>query len=251
METLFVGKNLIFLPETNSTNSYAIDLLKNVNPPEGTVVQTARQLKGKGQRGAAWTSEPLSNLTASIILKPSFLPLSRQFNLYIISALAVHDTTSQFLKTGQFDIKIKWPNDILVNRKKISGVLIENKLQNDLISWSVIGVGLNINQLEFELQHATSLRLLVNSEMNVRKCLDLLCQFIEKYYLMLKAGKYEELHALYMERLFGINEILDFIFNDTLVQMKVEGLSDRGLLRLEKANGEKVEADLRELRWIF
>src|SRR4051812_18760955 len=150
METLFIGKNILFLPETDSTNSYAIELLKNVNPPDGTVVHTARQLRGKGQRGAAWTTEPVSNLTISIIVKPAFLSLANQYFLYIVSALAVHDTTAEFLAPRQFDIKIKWPNDILVNRKKIAGILIENRITGNLINASVIGIGINVNQASFD-----------------------------------------------------------------------------------------------------
>src|SRR5688572_20998788 len=115
MDTLFIGKNPIFLPHTDSTNSYAIGLLKNVNLPEGTMVHTAFQSNGKGQRGSAWTSEPLSNLAVSFVLKPTFLALKNNFYLYKVAALACFDTLSEILGKRQFDIKIKWPNDMLVN----------------------------------------------------------------------------------------------------------------------------------------
>jgi BirA family biotin operon repressor/biotin-[acetyl-CoA-carboxylase] ligase len=251
METLFVGKNLIFLPETNSTNSYAIDLLKNVNPPEGTIVHSARQLKGKGQRGAAWTTEPVSNLTVSILLRPSFLKLSEQFFLYIISALAVHDTTAQFLGPGQFDINIKWPNDILVKRRKISGILIENKLMGESITWSVIGIGMNVNQVEFGGLNATSLKLESESDHPVQRVLELLCSQVEKYYLMLKAGKLMELKALYLDHLFGLNETLKFEFAGRQEMLKVTGIGETGLLQLETMDKKFVEVDLKELKWML
>ena len=81
METLFIGKNIIFLPEIDSTNSYATNLLKNVKLPEGTVLHTANQTHGKGQRGRSWIAQSTSNLTASVILKPLFLNLKNQFFL--------------------------------------------------------------------------------------------------------------------------------------------------------------------------
>ena len=74
---------MIFLPEVTSTNSYAMNLLKNVNLPEGTVVQTTNQTQGKGQRGSRWMADPTSNLTVSIVLKPTFLELKNQFYLYL------------------------------------------------------------------------------------------------------------------------------------------------------------------------
>jgi BirA family transcriptional regulator, biotin operon repressor / biotin---[acetyl-CoA-carboxylase] ligase len=127
METLFVGKNTIFLPEIPSTNSYATHLLKNVNLAEGTVVHTANQTQGRGQWDKRWSSEPSSNLTVSVVLKPTFLELKKQFLLYQIAALACYDTIAGLLNNSQYDIKIKWPNDILINRKKTAGILIENK----------------------------------------------------------------------------------------------------------------------------
>jgi BirA family biotin operon repressor/biotin-[acetyl-CoA-carboxylase] ligase len=89
MGTLFIGKNTLFLLEVESTNTYAMNMLRNVNAIEGTVVYTDNQTKGKGQRGASWNSETASNITASVILKPQFLSVENSFYLSKISALAV------------------------------------------------------------------------------------------------------------------------------------------------------------------
>src|SRR5215211_2478906 len=104
METLFIGANLIFLPEVDSTNSYAIELLKNVNLPEGSVIHTANQTSGRGQRGNVWNTRPGSNLTVSVVIKPTFLDLKHQFYLYQITALACYDVMTEILDEGQFDI---------------------------------------------------------------------------------------------------------------------------------------------------
>lgn len=198
METLFVGKNLIFLPAVESTNSYAIELLKNVKPIEGTVVQTDYQTKGRGQRGAVWSSEPASNLALSIIFHPTFLSASESFYLYMIAALACYDTTSHLLADSQFEIQIKWPNDIYVNRMKLGGILIENKLQGDYVQSSVIGIGLNINQTLFEGLNAVSLKLLAGKSFEREYVRNTLFAAIEKYYLLLTNNAKQALHQAYL-----------------------------------------------------
>ena len=250
METLFVGKNLIFLPVTDSTNSHAMELLKNVNLPEGTTVQAAQQSNGKGQRGATWVAEPESNLTLSVILRPGFLRVHESFFLYLIAALATYDTTSQLLADSQFDVRIKWPNDIYVNGNKSCGILIENKLNSDFVSATVIGIGMNVNQLSFEGLNATSLAILMGKSIDLRKAADVLFSHLEKYYLLLRNRQLQQLRQLYTSRMLGLGQELSFNYRSEIKRLRIEGITDSGLLRLQ--DGEKeIEADLGELRWIL
>lgn len=253
METLFIGKSTIFLSETASTNSYAVDLLKNTNPPEGTMIHTAKQTQGKGQRGSVWNSEPTSNLTVSFILKPSFLDIQNQFFLYQISALACYDTMAELLSDSHFDIKIKWPNDILVNKKKIAGILIENNVLNGRISWSVVGIGINVNQTKFgENIQATSLKLLQNEKaFEVSQVLKLLCGHLEKYYLALKNNKVDFIKENYLTHFFGLNSFLDFEVKGETRSFLVKGVGEKGLLLLEDNNGKVLEADVKDMKWKF
>jgi BirA family biotin operon repressor/biotin-[acetyl-CoA-carboxylase] ligase len=250
METLFVGKNLIFLPITDSTNSYAIELLKNVKPVEGTVVQSDFQTKGRGQRGSVWNSEPSSNLAISVILHPSFLQASESFYLYMIAALSCYDTTSQLLADSQVDVSIKWPNDIYVNRLKLGGILIENKLQGDNLQSTVIGIGLNINQILFEGLQAISFKALTGKTYNRDELRDNLLSKLEQYYLLLKNGKKNKLRELYVAKLLGQGEQLEFLYKGEVCKMTVLGISDSGLIRLKKGRDE-ITADLGELRWLI
>ena len=250
METLFVGKNLIFLPITDSTNSYAIELLKNVKPIEGTVVQADFQTKGRGQRGSVWNSEPSSNLAISVILHPSFLQASESFYLYMIAALSCYDTTSQLLADSQVDITIKWPNDIYVNRLKLGGILIENKLQGENLQSTVIGIGLNINQVLFEGLQAISFKALTGKTYNRDELRDNLLSKLEQYYLLLKNGKKDKLRELYVSKLLGKEEQLEFLYKGEVCKMTVLGISDNGLIRLKKGENE-ITADLGELRWLM
>jgi BirA family transcriptional regulator, biotin operon repressor / biotin---[acetyl-CoA-carboxylase] ligase len=252
MKTLFIGKNIVFLPEIPSTNSYAMHLLKNVNLAEGTLVHTANQTQGKGQWDKRWSSEPSSNLTASVILKPSFIDLKKQFFLYQIAALACYDTITDLLDNGQFDIKIKWPNDILVNRKKVAGILIENNIQPGRINWSVVGIGMNVNQVSFpEHLNAGSLKLASGKDFEVNKVMNLLCENLEKYYLRLKNKNFSEIRSIYLERLFGLNKCLKFDVAGRVEELTVSGISEIGLLVLVDKNKNVREVDVKEVKWLF
>jgi BirA family biotin operon repressor/biotin-[acetyl-CoA-carboxylase] ligase len=227
-------------------------LLKNVNPPEGTVVHTAHQTKGRGQRGNRWQSDPANNVTASLIIKPTFLELKDQFFLYQIAGLACHDTLTGILNSRHYDIKIKWPNDLLIDGKKIAGVLIENNLVNTTINWSVVGIGINVNQQNFGgVQQATSLRLLTGNEIDVSNVLNLFCSYFEKYYLQLKSGKTEAIRQNYLRNLYGLNTHFDFESADGVKRFLVKGISDNGLLLLQNEHGKTIEADVKQLKWIY
>jgi BirA family transcriptional regulator, biotin operon repressor / biotin---[acetyl-CoA-carboxylase] ligase len=250
METLFTGKRIIFLPRVSSTNSYAMELLKNVNLPEGTVVHTSHQTAGRGQRGNSWIAEPERNLTASVVLRPEFLDISSSHFLTLISALAVHDTLAEILGQSQFDIRIKWPNDILVNGTKISGILTENNITGNRINWSVAGFGINVNQTEFQAVRATSMKLLTGKETSIDHVLSVLCVHFEKHYLRLKSGKLEAIREEYTNLLYGLHQELPFEKNGAVFNLRVEGLSDNGNLLLRDASGTTREAGIKEYRWV-
>ncbi|MBA3663602.1 MAG: biotin--[acetyl-CoA-carboxylase] ligase [Bacteroidetes bacterium] len=252
METLFIGTNLIFLPEVNSTNSYAIELLKNVNLPEGTVIHAANQTAGRGQRGNVWNTLPDSNLTASVVLNPVFLELKKQFFLYQIAALACYDVMAELLNSSQYDIKIKWPNDIMVNEKKIAGILIENIVMNSSISRSIIGIGINVRQGEFDGKiNATSLQILTGKEFAVTNILSSICSALEKYYLLLKNGSTEIISEKYLSHFFGLNKWVDFEINNVIHSLLVKGISPKGLLLLGNKESQQTEYDVKEVKWLL
>lgn len=254
METLFIGKNSLFLHEVESTNTYAMNLLRNVNPIEGTIVYTDNQTQGKGQRGALWTSKIGQNITVSVVLKPQFLGLDKTFYLSKISALAVYDVLTDILTNSQYDIKIKWPNDILVNQKKIAGILIENNFTTHSIQYSIIGVGLNVNQQEFVdfERTATSLKLLLNKDFDRKIVMELFCQKLEKWYLKLKEQKFNVIDESYLNSLYGMQQIIDFEdFNQIAFKGKIVGVSSDGKLQIENADLIIKEFDIKELKFMF
>lgn len=254
MGTLFIGKNTLFLHEVESTNTYAMNMLRNVNAIEGTVVHTDHQTRGRGQRGSSWNSDAASNITASVILKPSFLSIENSFYLSKISALAVYDVLAEILPQSQYDIKIKWPNDILVNKRKIAGILIENNFNNLSIQYSVIGIGLNVNQTFFQgLDNmATSLQLLMNRRFERNEVLERVCVHLEKWYLKLKELKFELIDENYMEQMFGLNQVMRFMdVNEMAFEGRIKGINREGKLAIEMADQKLVEFEVKQVRFVL
>ena len=154
--------DIIWLQNVDSTNEEARRRFSECD--NLSVLSAVSQTSGKGQRGNSWTSEPGANLTFSIILKDGYrIKAYDQFVLSEITALSVID----FLSFHGIDSSIKWPNDIYVDKKKICGILVENSLRGEFVSSSIIGIGLNINQRNFDvnLPNPTSMIL----EDNIRK----------------------------------------------------------------------------------
>lgn len=252
METNFIGKNSIFLPEVESTNSYAIELLKNVNLVEGTIVFTDFQSKGRGQRGMRWQAEPANNITCSIIVKPGFLAIENYFFLYKVAALACYDALTEFLNNGQFDIKIKWPNDILVNRKKICGILIENILSDNQIVWSVIGIGMNVNQKQFDPElNATSIKHLLDNEVDKSELQNRICALFEAYYIMLKQKEFDKINTLYVSKLFALNDSCFVEYKGEKMKINVSHIQTNGLLVFKDEKLKVYEADVKDLKWFL
>jgi len=254
METLFIGKNLLFLHEVESTNTYAMNLLRNVNVTEGTVVYTDNQTSGKGQRGAVWSSEIAQNITTSIVLKPQFLSIDNAFYLSKISALAVYDVLAEILPSSQYDIKIKWPNDILVNKQKIAGILIENNFTSSIIQHSVIGIGLNVNQSNFSAfeRAGTSLKILSQNDCDRSKLLESICSKLEKWYLKLKEQKQPQIDESYLKLLYGINELIDFSDSDGSDFIgEIVGVTQKGKLAVELESKLVKEFDVKEIKFLM
>lgn len=252
METLFIGKNLLFLTEVESTNTYAMGMLRNVNVMEGTVVYTDHQSRGKGQRGASWNSAVASNITASVILRPAFLESGESFFLSKISALALYDVLTDVLNSSQYDIKIKWPNDMLVDSRKIAGILIENTYNQQQIQYSVMGIGLNVNQADFGPLSgiATSLKLLTGQQHDRKEVLEKLCRYLEKWYLLLKSGNSAQIREAYLGKLKGINTVMTFQTpgNETF-RAKMVDVNREGKLCLEMPDSTIRRFDIKELRF--
>ncbi len=134
---------IIHLEEVDSTNAYIMREAANLVAPLMVLAHT--QTAGQGQRGNSWESEPGKNLTFSIFYRPTALPPMAQFSMSEAVALSVVD----FLEAHGLEAKVKWPNDIYVGDSKICGILIRHSILGGVVSSSVIGVGIDVNQKVF------------------------------------------------------------------------------------------------------
>ena len=138
---LFNDKISIYVTECLSTNDFLTNLLKRNKIREGDSVVTDYQRKGRGQRNNKWSSEKGSNILFSFLLSPNLI-VSHQFYLHVIISNAIIESLKKINVVG----KIKWPNDIYVNNKKIAGILIESFISGKKVQNSIIGIGVNLNQ---------------------------------------------------------------------------------------------------------
>ena len=217
------------MPECHSTNTLLFELAQKTSLPEGTLLITNNQILGRGQRGNSWEAEPGMNLTFSLLLNPHFLSSQEQFYLTIAISLGIHDFLSSRLSGS---LKIKWPNDLMVDERKIAGILIENSLMGESIQQSVVGIGLNVNQEVFSHPSATSMIVEAGTEYSLPIELNLLLERLESRYIQLRSGNVAALKADYLKNLFRIGETHEFVSNDERFIGRVEGIDTIGKLKV-------------------
>jgi BirA family transcriptional regulator, biotin operon repressor / biotin---[acetyl-CoA-carboxylase] ligase len=249
MQTLFMGQNHIALKEVDSTNDYTKTLLETETPLEGTVITAQYQEGGRGQLGKWWLSEKGANITASYVLYPSFLGLDQIFCLNMAVSLAVRACCEAY--TAQ-PIQIKWPNDVYHAGNKVAGILIENSIKGQAIQSSIIGIGLNVNELDFYplLKNPTSLRAITGQTYLLEAVLETLSIQLEKYYLMLRQGSYEQLEQLYLGALYRYQEAGLYARNGHLLNGTITGVARDGKL-IMISNGKEHQFAPQEVSFIL
>lgn len=247
MKAKFIGQNIINLHSVNSTNSYALDLIKNNSVDEGVAILAKYQTSGKGQQNNFWESEKSKNLLLSVILHPNFIKVDEQFLISKAVSLAVAD----FVKKEVGNVTIKWPNDIYVDDKKISGILIENTLSGNIISNTIVGIGLNINQTVFksDAPNPVSLKILTNKIYNLDDCFNQLCFFLEKRYNELKKD-FKKTNLDYLKNLYLFNSFNLYESRGEKFFARIVAVEDNGELLLETKQGEVKRFFFKEVAFV-
>jgi len=233
--TLFVGKQIISLPSCHSTNDLMAQMSAKKQLYEGAIIITKHQTKGKGQRGSQWSSPEGKNLTFSVYLKPYFLKPPQQFELNRMTSLALLDVVKSL--SADFKVYVKWPNDLIVNKKKVAGILIENSINQNGISESIIGIGFNVNQTEEILPTATSLAKQFEQEFDLDKILLKIVQRLEHYYLILRGGDFRFIHELYESKLYLKDKVA--YYEDAIGKFNgiIRKVHPDGVLEIEDESG--------------
>jgi len=228
---MIIGSKLIYCENTLSTNTFASGLLKNDPVTEGTIIHTNFQLAGRGQKGNRWESEEGKNLLFSIVLFPTIVSPQDQFIISMFISLGICD----FLKIFITGCKIKWPNDIYAGDDKIAGILIENSITGESISNSIVGIGININQVKFpeDIPNPVSLKMLSGKDHDLDYCLKQIAICLDKRYKQLLAGNRTEIRTAYISSLFRLNEWCNFITGSGPLYGKINSVARSGCLQIE------------------
>lgn len=232
-KSLFIGKNCLYFDALDSTNNYTASLIKKSNLAEGTAILAHTQLKGKGQGMNKWYAEPGKNLTFSLVLTPKFLRSTEIFYLNILASIAIH----RLLKEEEITAQIKWPNDVLVNKKKIAGILVETGWKNNQINHAIVGVGLNVNQTDFHGLNGTSIALEKHTETNLSKVFSEFCYHFEALYLKLRSGEVTSLTDNYLSYLYAYKNPVLGKYQEEECSIEIIGVDNSGKL-LAYINGE-------------
>jgi BirA family transcriptional regulator, biotin operon repressor / biotin---[acetyl-CoA-carboxylase] ligase len=250
LSTLFIGKVILHYDSVLSTNATALELMATQNLLEGTLIVADAQTAGRGQQNSKWEAEPFQNLTLSIVLYPTFLPIQHHFFLNESIALGVHDFVKKYLKKV---VTVKWSNDIYVENKKIAGILIQNTIQGTTIQQSVVGIGLNINQTLFksDAPNPTSFQLETSQHYDLKMLCAALCKCIEIRYLQLKNLNFDRIKNDYALALYRKNEWAKYqrTSDDVIFLGLIEGVKDSGELIMRTQKGIEL-FDLKAIRFL-
>lgn len=231
---------------TASTNDDARDERYH----EGDVVWADFQTAGRGQRGHEWHSRKGENLTFSVVLEPTFVPVAEQFSVSEVVALSLVDMLSDY----GIEARIKWTNDIYVGDKKLVGILIEHSLAATTLRKTIVGVGINVNQTEFDasLPNPVSMAQLLEKELNAEEVLHCFLSHIQRNYELLRGGKKVELHDRYNSLLYRLNEYHTYALpSGERFSAKILGTASNGALRLEDAEGNTKDYLFKEVEFII
>lgn len=242
--------NIIKLDATASTNTYLRDLLYAFQLENFTVVVAENQFAGKGQRGAEWLVESGSNLTFSVLLKDLLPSPESVFDLNIVVGISV---LNGLKKKYKLPFSIKWPNDILAGNKKICGILIENIIKSSGEVLSIAGMGINVNQQNFEnLPQGTSLFNLLGTKIDKEEVMESVLNELKQNCERLKSGDNNELWNEYHKNLFKYQETCVFeLPNKHTFEGVIQGVTCHGNLTVTKENGTIEEFAIKEIKMLY
>lgn len=237
---------MIYQEETDSTNDALRRLYATESLPEGALVHAGFQQSGRGQEANTWESERGENLLMSILLKPSYLQANEQVWLNFAVSVALQAAVAEL---GIVGIKIKWPNDLYVNGKKLSGILIENVLQGSRLKYSIVGIGLNVNQTTFANTNAISLFNVANHRFDIKEVREMICGQLTRTMHLLRGKRRQELMEAYHAHLLGKGESSLFSANGRTFEAEVMGVDLKGRLHL-LADGEVLSFANKEVQYL-
>ncbi|MBQ8360982.1 MAG: biotin--[Bacteroidaceae bacterium] len=242
---------VITLKEVDSTNSYLRNLPADKVEKEFVAVVAKSQTAGRGQRGNSWESAPNKNLTFSIMMHPTFLTANEQFILSQAMALSVKETLDDYVRSPH--PRIKWPNDIYWNKKKLCGILIETDLMGKNMETCIIGVGINLNQETFhsDAPNPVSVWQITGHATEPLTIMKKIIQRFVTYYNQIRQGQTHDLIDHYHKGLFRRVGYHLFRQGDTQFDARIRGVKTDGHLLLEDREGNIRTFGFKEVEYVI
>jgi BirA family biotin operon repressor/biotin-[acetyl-CoA-carboxylase] ligase len=237
LKTSVFGNKIYTFETIDSTNNCA-KAIAGCWGEEGTVVIAEQQTAGKGRLGRVWEASPNENLMFSIVLRPKVTPGGLNL-LPLYAAVAIAEAVE---RTTGLKVECKWPNDLLVGKRKIAGILIEGSVKQNTVEYVVIGIGINVNQKRFvgELQSkATSLSLETGKEVDRAELFRTILSSLEQHYNSIGANGFNSIIPLWVSRSTMINRPISVSQQGNVMSGIVKGLSTDGGLILQSNGMEK------------
>ena len=241
---------LIKLNAIDSTNNYLKAMSVELWPKDYTVVIAKHQTNGKGQMGAVWGTQASKNLTASVFKEFERLAVESQFYISMIVSLTICKALHIF-KIPK--LQVKWPNDILSADKKVCGILIENIIKEGQIKGSIIGIGLNINQTNFDnLPRASSMKLVSQRNFDVEEVLVTIVSELKLYFKWLETKQFSKIQSAYENVLFRINKPSTFKTEEGLTFIGIiKGVTNYGKLKILIEDGVIKTYNIKEISMLY
>ncbi len=242
--------NIIKLNAIDSTNSYLKKLLVQNNLESYTVVTANYQTAGRGQLGTTWVSDDSKNLIFSVLIRFESLKLRHQFYLNMAVSMGVITVLQRTLRNRFF---IKWPNDIMAEKDKVAGILIENIVSGKFVKNTIVGIGLNVNQQEFPdfIESVTSLKKLSGIDYDRDELLNQLLISIKSFVDLVDKKEFENLKKLYIGVLFKMNTPAMFKDkNGNLFLAKIVDVNEDGKLVVALENDTTRAFNLKEIKFV-
>ena len=224
---MFLGNQIFRLDKVDSTNNFAANLIEGQLCRNGALILAGNQTAGKGQRGSDWESEPGKNLLCSYVYFPDNLSVDFLQELNMCLSISLIKCLNYF----EIDAEIKWPNDILVDGKKISGILIENNVHAGKVKSMIFGIGLNVNQQSFLNLGATSMAIIRGAELSIDGVsIQLTKEF--NHWISFVGGDHKTLKIEYLKQLYGLKKNHRFKTQGHEFEGVIVGVNDFGELEV-------------------
>lgn len=236
--------------EINSTNVWLYDKMAENTDISDMVAVAAHQTAGRGMDKNQWESEAGKNLLFSIALNVNYLEAENQFKISQAVSVAIVETLSQYVDNQQ--LFIKWPNDIYFGDKKLVGMLIQNTIEGRMMGLSIIGIGLNVNQLQFskDIPNPVSLKMITGEEYDLKNLLNQLIVNIKNAVESLRFEKNrEEINSKYISKLYRYQKWAEFVYQNQVKTLIITGFDKYGRLLLHDKEGAEIVCDVKELRF--